>query len=107
MRVNEEMMNQKLETLGRLEVMVKAEVGSLRDQVAQLARQVEESSKRADKLVDKLIEMAMVNSGAFREAVGKARSSTSDPAIGGDQNPDPWASEDEWPPKGHVAMNMP
>lgn len=109
MKISPEFLIRELEGIGRLEVMIKAEVGALREETRSLARLVAESSKRADKLVDKLIEMAMVNSGAYREAVGKSRSVASDPASVSNRDPDDdfWAPEDEWPPKDHVSMVVP
>jgi signal transduction histidine kinase len=102
-----------LEVIGRLETKIAAEMGALRDEVRQaiiiLAQRIEESGKRADRLVDRLIEMSMVQAGAFREAASKARSTAAlDPASQQAQNTDDdWREEEEWPPKGCDTMRVP
>jgi DNA anti-recombination protein RmuC len=106
-KLTPEFLQAELEVIGRLETKIAAELGSLRDEVRALSAKVEDSSKRCDKLVDKLIEMAMVQQGAFREAVGKSRSVALDPASQRAQDPeDDWREEEEWPPKGCDVMNV-
>lgn len=108
-KITPEFLQQELEVIGRLETKISAEVGALRDEVRNLSRQVEESGKRADRLVDRLIEMSMVQAGAFREAASKARSTAAlDPASQQLQSTDDdWRDDEKWPPEGCVAMNVP
>jgi hypothetical protein len=85
-------------SLTRLEASVRA-----------LSEQVKDTNARADRMADRLIQMAMVNRGAFREAVSSGRVAQLDPAK--EQGPsteddDLWR-EEEWPPKGHVGMSLP
>lgn len=102
-KITLEILQRELEGLGRLEVAVKAEVGALRDQVSELTRKVEEANKRADRMADKLMEMAMISMGNAREAVSLRR--VSEPVV----NDTDWGTaEDEvWPPKGFVEVNVP
>lgn len=80
--------------------------------ITMLGKAVQEANARADRMADRLIQMAMVNRGAFREAVaGQRVNAALDTAKAPFQNTDDWGqpfqAEEEWPPKGHVAMNIP
>lgn len=66
---------------------------------------VESQSKLADKLADKLVQMAMVNQGMGREAAGHRRAATEPSSV----DEDLWKDEKhaEWPPPGHDSITMP
>jgi hypothetical protein len=105
--VTAEKLQQELEVIGRLLTATKAEVGSCREEIVRLREAVIESSRRADKLADKLIEMALVNRGAYGEATIKARMTALDPApTFGNGREEDTADDEEWPPPGHVAMDV-
>jgi len=102
MKITPEHLQQELEVIGRLLTETKAEVGSLRDEVRALAASNNGMSARQDRLVDKLIEMALVNQGQFKEAAVKSRLTALDPATtfgNGNEQDDMYTeegSETEW-----------
>jgi hypothetical protein len=105
--VTADKLQQELEVIGRLLTATKAEVGKCYDEIGRLRQDVVESGRRADKMADKLIEMALVNRGAYGEASVKARLSTLDPAPSfGNSDVEEPTDDEEWPPPGHVAMNV-
>ena len=111
MKLTPEMLQAELEVIGRLETKISAEVGALRDEIRVLSSRVEDGNHRTDRMVDRLLEMTMIQAGNAREAVAARRVSVeaSDPASvsNRDPNDDPWASKEEWPPKDHVSMSVP
>lgn len=62
-------------------------------------------SRAADRMADRLIEMALVNGGMGREAAGHRRSLEETPPEG----TDPWqdSPETQWPPPGFTEVSMP
>lgn len=64
---------------------------------------VELQSKSAEKMADRLIQMAMVNQGMGREAAGHRRAQQDETPESGS---DLWANEEEWPPPGCDTLTM-
>ena len=67
--------------------------------------QIKNESRAADRMADRIIEMAMVNQGGAREAAAHRRTLDEKLVEGADlwqDNP-----ETQWPPPGHDAINMP
>ena len=102
-----------VEVVNRLEKRVKvlqaqiAVYGKQIDALRQVVGSVEKNGgQSADRMADRLIEMAMVNTGESRDAAIHRRSlgETVPPEQG-----DLWqeSPEDEWPPKGCDAVRMP
>lgn len=62
-------------------------------------------SRAADRMADRMIEMAMVNRGATMEAASHRRTLDEKPEGGAD----PWQDnpETQWPPPGCDAVNIP
>ena len=61
-------------------------------------------SRAADRMADRLVEMAMVNQGNSREAAGHRRALEEVP-----EGSDPWqdSPETQWPPPGCTEVSMP
>lgn len=107
-----------LEGLGRLEVQVKAEVGNLRDEFrifrTEMAALLEQANARAERMADRIIELAMVKEGFAREAVGHARQRGADsiPPQLSNSNSNLWGEPvpeegEQWPPPGYSEFKVP
>jgi hypothetical protein len=61
-------------------------------------------SRAADRMADRLVEMAMVNQGSSDMATSHRRSLEEVP-----EGADPWqdSPETQWPPPGHTEVSMP
>lgn len=95
-------MDMMIRHLGTLQAAVmnhSKEVRLLRETVAK-------GNKSADRMADRLIEMAMVNKGMGRDAAIHRRSLQDEAPL---EQQDLWqeSPEEEWPPKGFDAINMP
>lgn len=107
-KITPEFLQRELEVIGRLETKISAELSAFQEMMIRRLDAIERENKLSARMADKLIEMAMVQQGAFREAVGKSRSVALDPASQQAQNTDDdWREEEEWPPKGCDVMNVP
>lgn len=103
-------LDEKITTLTRLVTSLHGQVAIHNKRVEALRVAIETSersrSQSADRMADRLIQMAMVNNGMGRDAAIHRRAQRDEvPAEQGDlwqENP-----ETEWPPKGHDALNMP
>ena len=69
----------------------------------QVESMVKNKGESADRMADRLIEMAMVNKGLGRDASVHRR------YVQDDKPADLWqeSPDTEWPPKGHDAISMP
>jgi len=74
-----------------------------------MAKNIDEANRRAEKMADRLIEMSLVNAGAYREAVAKGKQPPVLATSATQQSDDDWekSEDEEWPPKGYVSMNAP
>jgi hypothetical protein len=108
LKLTAEKLQQELELIGRLLTATKAEVGSLRDEVRGMKDSVYDANRRADKLVDRLIEMSLVNNGQFEQASIRARVSTLDPAMPFDHGRAEEVDNDDetWPPPGCISVDV-
>lgn len=68
-------------------------------------QQITTQSRSADRMADRMIEMAMVNRGDTLAAASHRRTLDENPA----EEPDLWQDnpETQWPPPGCEAVNMP
>jgi hypothetical protein len=119
-RITTGFIQQELEVIGRLETAVKAEVGALRDEFRQFTvvvlAQLADANRRAERMADRIIELAMVNRGDGQSAVAHRRMAGSD-SIPSSLNSNPnstdlWGNapveeEDTWPPKGFDIIPSP
>lgn len=62
------------------------------------------NQEQVTKMSDRLIEMAMVRQGFPAPASVHRNAARMEQSV---EEPDNWTDDDKWPPKGHVAMNMP
>lgn len=67
--------------------------------------QIKNQSRSADRMADRMIEMAMVNSGRSVEAASHRRTLDEKPAEGADLWQD--SPDTQWPPPGCDAVQMP
>lgn len=70
-----------------------------------LDNQIKNQSRAADRMADRIIEMAMVNQGRTLEAASHRRTLQETPEEGVDLWQD--GPETQWPPPGTVAVNLP
>jgi len=75
-------------------------------EIKALQEAVARGNKSADRMADRLIEMAMVNKGMGRDAAIHRRSLSDDTPS---EQQDLWqeSPEEEWPPKGFDSINIP
>lgn len=66
---------------------------------------IKNQSRAADRMADRMIEMAMVNSGRSVEAASHRRTLDEKPPEGADLWQD--TPDTQWPPPGTVALDMP
>ena len=63
--------------------------------------------EQISRLVDRIIEISMVNQGGLSDAVKHRHVARQDDKVV-EEKPDPWDEDsDEWPPPGHDVMNLP
>jgi len=67
--------------------------------------QIKDQNRSADRMADRMIEMAMVNQGHTTAAASHRRTLDEKPAEGADLWQD--SPETQWPPPGCDAVNMP
>ena len=70
-----------------------------------LDEQIKNQSRSADRMADRMIEMAMVNRGDTKEAASHRRTLKESSSDGTDLWQD--SPETQWPPPGHTEVRMP